>query len=645
MFRKKTDTMTIKDKDIIIKRSHDRSKAFGIDPKRQYPKRIIEGIEFQHQLDKNKDLLEISEPIILQLLETVEKNGFVIVLTDNEGCILKIVGGDKTLKAARNLNMIEGAFMSENSIGTNAMGTAINENASVQITAKEHFISAYHQWTCSAAPIHYQNKIIGTLNLTGKAENVHPHTLGLVMAAVSAIENKLTNTEILHELSASRQYAWTMMNNLAYGVFAIDLNDEIQWVNDSACRIINIRRKKLLDKQINSIFPDWIKTRRIVLNELNFLDQESYFDLPQISERFLFNAYLIKNEEKEILGYLLTFRPLSRMLNLVKKYTGLHAYYHFEDIITQSPNTFKLVKYAEKIANSTSTVLITGESGTGKEVFAQAIHNASERRESAFVAVNCGAISPSLIESEMFGYEEGAFTGARKGGCPGKFELADGGTIFLDEIGEMPMDMQVKLLRVLQEGMVTRVGAQNSKKIDVRIIAATNKDLEHEIEKRKFRLDLYYRLNVIPIHIPALRDRKEDIIPLARHFMASKGEKLNKPVPELTSDIENKLLNYSWKGNIRELENYIEKLVNIGENQDIEDVENMDTHETDNLEKSSKKMEIKTLELLEKEAIIFAVKELNGNISQIAKQLGIGRNTLYAKFKKNGIDPKYILNL
>ncbi|NOQ24944.1 MAG: AAA family ATPase [Bacteroidales bacterium] len=629
--------MSKSNKDIIIKRSHDRSKSFGINKEREFPKHIIKGLEFQHHLDENKELLDIADSIISQLLATVEKNGFVIVLTDSEACILKIVGDKETLKAAGDLNMVEGASMSESSIGTNAMGTAISEDASVQITAKEHFISAYHQWTCSATPIHYNQKIIGTLNLTGKADNVHPHTLGLVMAAVSAIENKLASNTILHELYASRQYAWAMMNNLAYGVFAIDLNDEIKWVNDSACRIINVRRKKLLDKAINEILPEWMKIKRIVLNDLSLLDQESYFGLPEIQENFLFNAYLIKNDEQEILGFLVTFRSLSRMLNLVKKYSGLHAYYNFKDIIARSPKTIKLIKYAQKVSNSPSTILITGESGTGKEVFAQAIHNASERHESAFVAINCGAISPTLIESEMFGYEEGAFTGARKGGCPGKFELANEGTIFLDEIGEMPLDMQVKLLRVLQEGTITRVGSQESKKIDVRVIAATNKDLEKEVDKGEFRLDLYYRLNVIPIHILALRERKEDIIPLARNFMASKGEKLNKPIPELTKDIEEKILNYPWYGNVRELENYIEKLVNLGDNNDFIDINDNEKQVTNSNTEILVAKELKSLDTVEKDTIILAIKELDGNITKVAKSLGIGRNTLYTKLKKYNI--------
>lgn len=360
--------------------------------------------------------------------------------------------------------------------------------------------------------------------------------------------------------------------------------------------------------------------------------------MPEIQEKYIFNAYLIKNDQQEILGFLLTFRPFSRMLNLVKKYSGLHAYYSFNDIIARSQQTVKLIKYAQKVSNSPSTILITGESGTGKEVFAQAIHNASERKDAAFVAVNCGAISPSLIESEMFGYEEGAFTGARKGGCPGKFELANSGTIFLDEIGEMPLDMQVKLLRVLQEGTVTRVGSQESKKVDVRVIAATNKDLEKEVSKGEFRLDLYYRLNVIPIHIPALRERKEDIIPLARNFMASKGEKLNKPIPEFTEDIEEKLLNYPWYGNVRELENYIEKLVNLGDSNEFIEFKNNESQQAGISENVSVKKELKSLETIEREAIILTINELEGNISKVAKSLGIGRNTLYSKLKKYNIN-------
>lgn len=624
-------------KKFVVDRSHERSKKFGVETDLKFPRHFIKGVEFQHQFQLSAELIEVSKPIIGQLLSSVKETGFIIVLTDAQGCILFVQGGDKTLEAAKDLNMIPGAVMSEESIGTNAMGTAISDDSAIQITATEHFISAYHRWTCSAAPIHFEGKIIGSLNLTGSADQVHPHTLGLVVAAVDAIENKLLNYKVHAELETSNSYAFAMMNNLAYGVFAIDMNDEILWVNDSACRIVNIRRTNLLSKPIKDLVPAWEEITNTLLEGENFVDQECKLTVENLHERFLFNSYLIKSENREILGYLLTFRQYSKMLNLVKKYSGLQAYYTFDDIIAQSRSMSELLSFSRNIANSPSTILISGESGTGKEVFAQALHNASERSEAAFVAINCGAISPTLIESELFGYEEGAFTGTKKGGRPGKFELANGGTIFLDEIGEMPFDMQVKLLRVLQEGEITRLGGDRSTKIDVRIIAASNKNLEVEVKENHFRLDLFYRLNVIPIQIPALRDRREDILPLWQHFITLKSSKLNKPIPEFTQENLEKLMSYPWPGNIRELENYAEKLISLG---GIPELSGAPKDSSQNKVEYLPGKKIKPLDVIEKVAIKEAMELLEGNISQVAQQLGIGRNTLYSKMKKYNINPK-----
>jgi len=622
----------------IISRSHERSKKFGVKTDSIFPRFIIKGDELQHTLELNHELIQVSDPIVDQLLLSVRETGFIIILTDAEGCILIIKGGEETIKTARDLNMITGAFMSEESIGTNAMGTAISEDSAIQVTAREHFISIYHQWTCSAAPIHFGGKIIGVLNLTGFADLVHPYIMGLVQEAVDAIESKLISNQVRTELEASNRFAFAMMNNLAYGVFAIDLNDEILWVNDTACRILNIRRKSLIQKPIRQFVPAWDDIMKTLLDGQQFLDQECKLAVKDLKERFLFTAILIQSENGEILGYLVTFRHFSNMLKLANKYTGSQANYTFDDIIAKSREMSDLVNYSKTIANSPSTILITGESGTGKEVFAQAIHNASERKDSAFVAINCGAISPSLIESELFGYEEGAFTGAKKGGRPGKFELANNGTIFLDEIGEMPLDMQVKLLRVIQEGEVTRVGGDTSTKINVRIIAATNKNLDDEVEANRFRLDLFYRINVIPIHIPALRERREDIIPLWQHFITIKAARLNKPVPQLTREIEGDIMTNAWHGNIRELENYIEKLISIGEVPETLNPSQTSSKKDEALYQIPK--QLRTLDDIEKEAISEAIRELKGNISQVSKHLGLGRNTLYAKMKKHNISLK-----
>lgn len=621
----------------IIKRSHKRSKGYGIETTQTYPAKVLKGNDFNYQINLNKDLIEVTAPIIKKLLNAIKESGFIIVLTDSKGLILLVFGDDDTIKLAADLQMKPGAFMNEESIGTNAMGTAIAENLSVQITANEHYISAYHNWTCSAAPIHFENEIIGTLNLTGIAENIHPHTLGLIIAAVDAIEFNLKNIKIQDDLKSSNQFAFAMMNNLSYGTFAINLNDEIIWVNDTACRLINIRRRLLINKKITQFFPQWLKVLRIILNDLQYYDQEGKFSLEALNEKYIFNALLIKKDNKELLGYLLTFRPMSRAMNLVKKYSGLQAFFCFEDIIANSIVMKQLLIFAKSVAKSPSTILISGESGTGKEVFAQAIHNESLRKDSVFVAINCGAISPSLIESELFGYEEGAFTGARKGGKPGKFEIADGGTIFLDEIGDMPLDMQVKLLRVLQEGFITRVGGQENIKIDVRIIAATNKNLLSEIVKGNFRLDLFYRLNVIPIRIPSLSERKEDILPLANHFLALKAVKLNKPMLKLNSEVTNYITSYNWPGNVRELENYIEKIVNLDGNISLAEFNELKNNQINDTDVSHDIYNIKTLKDLEKDAIIEAIKISKKNMSLAAKYLGIGRNTLYDKIKKYNI--------
>ncbi len=287
-----------------------------------------------------------------------------------------------------------------------------------------------------------------------------------------------------------------------------------------------------------------------------------------------------------------------------------------------------------------STVLIQGETGTGKEVFAQAIHNRSSRRNMPFVAINCGAIPRDLLESELFGYSEGAFTGAKKGGRPGKFEIASGGTVFLDEIGDMPLDMQVKLLRVLQTGVICRIGEHKDIDVKVRIIAATNADLQSEVKKKHFREDLFYRLNVFPIKIPALRDRGKDVILIAREILTKRSLALKNQKTSFTSEAENLLSEYSWPGNVRELENVIERVLNITK-ETIIDYSTLSqffsvsavSANTDMISGKAGSL----LEDVEKNTIISVLKSEDSNISKSAEILGITRATLYKKINKHKI--------
>ena len=623
----------------IIQQSHKRSKEFGIVKDGLDHKRFLTPPQIRKLLKENADLIEITSPIIEDLYDFLKDSGFIIILTDKNGRIIEMAGDTEPLDEAIRQSLVLGTAMDEKSAGTNAVGTALSENCPIQITANEHFITIFHQWTCSAAPIHDASKnIIGVLNLTGKSELVHPHTLGMVMAAVATIEYHINNINIQKQLHSSNQFSFSMMNNLTYGLFAINLNDHILWVNDTACRSINTRRLDLIDKPIERIFPDWLQVKEIILQNETYSDEENRFSISKVKERFLFNALLIKTKEEEILGYLLSFREISGILKMINKYTEYSTRYSFSDFIGESLQTNELIRYSKTIAKNQSSVLISGESGTGKEIIAQSIHQAGPRRDRPFVAINCGAISESLIESELFGYADGAFTGAKKGGKTGKFELADKGTLFLDEIGEMPLEMQVKLLRAIQEKAIIRVGGNKPVPVNVRIIAATNKNLEDEVKAGKFRLDLYYRLNVFEVVIPPLRDRREDILPLMHHFLKRNASRFDIPIPELKPDLVEALIQYNWPGNIRELENLMERAVILKGNLDKNSILHLAPQGFPSLAQPQfphpENEEIRSLDEHEKNNIVRTIAHFQNNISKSAESLGISRNTLYQKMKR-----------
>lgn len=590
-----------------------------------------------------RQLLEMVIPFLDDLLLSLgKKQGYILLITDEKGIIREVYGDREAMHRAADLNLNREVDMTSRKTGFNAVEKALKEERPVQIVGEEHNEKSFQGLTCSAAPIYDdKNILLGTLCLVTDKGQVHPHTLGLVSTTAKAIENKFHNTSIQQQLYEAQQYAFGIMNELSFGLIATNNEGIIHWVNDTACRSLNIRRLNLINENIQSVYSHWDQLKKKIDQEEKLLDYEMDFGIKDKPEKYLMNAYSIRNEFHENIGYVITFRPLSRMLNLINKYSSPQLNFTFDKIVYRSTAMKKLIEYAKAIANAPSTILITGESGTGKEVFAQAIHNASERRNSGFIAINCGAISSSLIESELFGYEEGAFTGAQKGGKAGKIEIAHHGTLFLDEIGEMSLEMQVKLLRTLQEKTITRVGGNKEIEVDVRIIAATNKDLAGEVEKGNFREDLYYRLSVIPLHIPPLRERPKDIQPLFRYLLATKADKLNRPVPSIDKNTEKYLENYNWPGNVRELENFAEKTAILGGKirelleQDIPEEEEH-AREEDFLQLSNTQ-KLPDLDEIEEQAICRYLDIFHHNVSKTAQALGIGRNTLYQKMKKYGI--------
>ncbi|MCR3954951.1 MAG: sigma 54-interacting transcriptional regulator [Gudongella sp.] len=339
------------------------------------------------------------------------------------------------------------------------------------------------------------------------------------------------------------------------------------------------------------------------------------------------NLYMkINNIEKELNLYRDEFKKVNK------------AEYALDSIIGENIEIKRIKELTKNIASTNSNVLILGESGTGKELFAHAIHNNSKRMDAPFIKVNCGAIPYELIESEFFGYEEGAFTGAKKGGKIGKFKAADGGTIFLDEIADLPMNMQVKLLRVLQEREIERIGSNTSEKVDVRVIAATNKDLERMVDEGTFRLDLYYRLNVVSLRIPSLSQRKDDIQILADHLIEKISIKENRFVDGISSESLETLKSYGWPGNIRELENVLERAINFLGDERIILPKHLPPRITGNQDMLFNRSLRETLDEVEREAIVRTLIHTKGNKSKASKALEISRTSLYEKMDKYGID-------
>ncbi|WP_291966535.1 sigma 54-interacting transcriptional regulator [Caloramator sp.] len=332
---------------------------------------------------------------------------------------------------------------------------------------------------------------------------------------------------------------------------------------------------------------------------------------------------------------------IHKELNLYKNEIAKmnRAKYSLDDIIGESKPMKQAKSKVKKLARVNSNILIIGESGVGKELFAHAIHNESERNEFPFVSINCSAIPENLLEAEFFGYEDGAFTGARKGGNIGKFELANGGTIFLDEIGDMPLYMQAKLLRVLQEKEVVRIGSNKVVKLDVRVICATHKNLEQLVDEGKFREDLYYRLNVLSLDIPPLRQRREDIPLLVQRFVEKfyKETGLYREIPE---EVMNILCNYDWPGNIRELKNIVERIcVNADDTEvTVNDLPASILNKTFRIEHKKNQGLREIMESIEKEIIISTLKECNNNKSLAASKLNIPRASLYRKIEEYNIE-------
>lgn len=384
----------------------------------------------------------------------------------------------------------------------------------------------------------------------------HKEYMNFIKRMSILISSQLREQELYEELHYKSIELRTIIDAVDEGIIAVDYQGNVLCINRWAKGIFGIEDEDITGKKIDDIFPKNSMTKILKTNK-EIKEQEEVINTGKSSYRFLLSAKpIIFNSKKA--GTVATFKDFDKIHRSIIKISENTEIITFDKILGRSSTFIRAKEQAKQIANQDVTVLIQGESGTGKELFARAIHYESLRKDEIFMPINCGAIPDSLIESELFGYEKGAFTGASPKGKIGKFEMAQGGTVFLDEIGDLPLHMQVKLLRVLQQREVVRIGGLSPIKVDVRIIAATHRDLFEMVHKGEFREDLFYRLNVVPIRIPPLRERPDDVLQLAKDFITRYNRIYNKKIEGISDDVKRVFKNYSWEGNVRELENLIE---------------------------------------------------------------------------------------
>jgi sigma-54 dependent transcriptional regulator, acetoin dehydrogenase operon transcriptional activator AcoR len=643
----------------------------------------------------------------------------MIVLTDANGTILHTVGDDDFLERAGKVALSPGVSWAEHSKGTNAIGTTLFEEQATLVHASEHFMHANNFLTCSAAPIFDpRGNILGVLDVTGDQRSYHQHTMGLVRMSARMIENHWLTDDFKHRMRLHFHHRVEFIGTLLEGIVVIGMDGKLLGANRSALDQLNISGAALRMQSVTSLFGtsvpaviDHFRAPLAVPMTLALADGRQFYAQARFSHASLHTVGSAMaggstrdDTADELSNTLPAAAPADPRIDLAaalptrpaasasaaegaagsarpaapgQRPSGLHY------MLTGDAQVKLVVEKIQRVLDRDIPLLILGETGTGKELLARAVHHDSARSRHPFIGVNCASIPESLIEAELFGYEEGAFTGARRKGAPGRILQANGGTLFLDEIGDMPLSLQARLLRVLQERQVTPLGSNKSISVDVAVIGATHCNLREMIERHAFREDLYYRLNGLAVRLPALRERS-DLMPLALRMLEAECPA---GAPRLSERVVGYFKAYHWPGNLRQLSNVLrtaavmaagEPLITDDHLSDdfLEDVRRLrraadptkaaspeatpsalpspvaqvfvaPPEATASIERTAPAVPLpmpaaapatvssKTLGEQEIETIRAALDAANGNISEASKRLGISRNTIYRKLRWN----------
>lgn len=618
----------------IIKTSHQRSQAFGLSPGARPIATPISKSDLSLLIEQNHMLHMHAAPAMEALYQQIANTHSMVILTDARGVIVHSLGDDDFLEKANRVALKPGVAWSEQSRGTNAIGTAITEKLATLVHADQHYLAANHFLTCSAAPItDHRGNVIGVLDVSSDQRSFHKHTMALVRMSALMIENQLFSATfedaITVHFHARPEFVGTLMEGLASftpgGRFLSANKNGLFQLGLSFAELQSHTVSSLFGLPVSALYDHY---RMAVPGLLDLCLPSGVRVLGRAQLRLANHVFQYglsdgKTSERKLAT---TTAPASHPSVTARRLSGLRY------LRTGDPQLEVVIAKVSKVLGRDIPILIMGETGTGKELLAQAIHSDTPRATGPFIAVNCASIPETLIESELFGYEDGAFTGARKKGAIGKILQANGGTLFLDEIGDMPLGLQARLLRVLQERMVTPLGSSKSLPVNIDLICATNHNLRERMAKGLFREDLYYRLNGLVVKLPPLRERT-DLETVVKKILVTEAPGTRYAVaPELLSLFHR----HQWPGNFRQLTNLLRTaIVMAGEELQIS-LQHMPDDFLDDIDAAPIAGHTVTatgisLEEMEHSAIVDALAAHGGNVSATARALGVSRNTIYRK--------------
>jgi transcriptional regulator of acetoin/glycerol metabolism len=600
---------------------------YSIDPgRRTYAPTVIDATILAERLVQHADLLQIASAEIDWLYEHIAGSGYALVLTDASGIVLYEKTDSTLVDVFSSAGLRVGADWSEREEGTNGIGTCIAENRPVIVYREEHFRACHIGLSCSGAPIRdAAGNLLAVLDAsTLNARDTRAslaHTMALVSLSAQLIEKCLFLQQFQGE-NVFRFHARPEFVNLQHsGAIAVAHDGRVVAVDETALWLLRAKsRHTLVGRGIDEIFE-------VNPSELIEPSSRTQLSLRPVRDMLFGRHFFLSLDQDSTTTRSLEPPPTSREILQLSASVARKPVLSLEDLAGDDPQMARNIRSARRIANSRVPVMIQGPTGAGKEMFARALHAACDRAARPFVALNCAAIPETLIESELFGYAAGAFTGARKGGMKGKILQSSGGTLFLDEIGDMQLSLQTRLLRVLEEQEVMPLGTETPIKVDLRVMCASHQNLRVMIARGSFREDLYYRLNGITIELPSLAQRSDKERLIREFFATESGD--GRPVA-IEMDAFQRLLDYSWPGNVRELRNVIRTILAICDSDVIRMVDL--PSEVRLCQRCDDSSDVPPS--IERDELVQCIRECEGNMSRAAEKLGVSRNTLYRRCKR-----------